>query len=216
MQFKKILSIEKALNIIEYISINPNVSIKDICTTLNLKKGTAYSLIKTLEYMNYIKTPPTTARYSLSSKIFQLSKRYEQQTNIPEKITDILKKIKNLFSETSYFAIFSEKNYIFVEKVESDNRIRSHIPIGHVEHLNEKSAIGKIFTSHYEKKEVLEYATNFEETEKGMTCIAFPIVKEESLLGVVGVEGSSLSLTKEKINLLSTQCKEIIAEILSK
>ncbi|MGL5428514.1 MAG: hypothetical protein ACRDAS_11440 [Cetobacterium sp.] len=50
----------------------------------------------------------------------------------------------------------------------------------------------------------MEFALDLEEIEIGMNCIAFPILKNNKLLGVIGVGGPSSRLNLEKM----MKCKE--------
>lgn len=205
-----IQSLERAMSILEYLSKHPKSRLQDISESISLKKTTVYTLMYTLEKNNYVERDSSIPRYSLGPKLFQLGKLYEQHFDIKKYIKILLTALRDFTNETSYFAIYSGEHYIFIEKVDSHRRIRSQIPLGHEEKIRKETAMGQIFLSYLENKTILDIAYNFEVTEKGMVCIAFPILKDNTFLGVVSIEGSSSHLTKKFIDDIYNEWKNMI------
>lgn len=210
MEKKFIQSLGRAIDILEYLALNPKARLQDISSSLNLNKSTLHSLISTLEQLGYVERGDTPI-YSLGVKVFQLGKVYERDFEIKKLINPILKELTEFSSETTYLTLQIGSSYIYVDKSESKNNLKLDPELGIEESIYSKSAIGKIYKS-FSNNEFLEFALDLEEIEIGMNCIAFPILKNNKLLGVIGIGGPSSRLNLEKM----IKCKEKYYEISSR
>lgn len=209
MNKKFIQSVGRSMDILEYLASNPNARLQEISESLELNKSTLHSLISTLEQLGYVEKNIHSPRYSLGVKLYQLGKVYEKEFQIREKFKPILDELQAFSGETSYFTLRVGKKYIYIDKSETERNIKVDPSLGKEEDINLASAIGKIYKS-YEDKNELEYATDFEEVEEGMNCIAFPLVKDNNLIGVIGLGGPSNRLTKDKMEKINLKWKEIL------
>jgi len=211
MEKKFIQSLGRGVDILEYLALNPKSRLQDISSHLNLNKSTLHSLISTLEQLGYVEKGDKSPIYSLGVKVFQLGKVYERDFEIKKLINPILKELTEFSSETTYLTLQIGSSYIYVDKYESKNNLKLDPELGIEESIDSKSAIGKIYKS-FSNNEFLEFALDLEEVEVGMNCIAFPILKNNRLLGVIGIGGPSSRLNLEKMN----ECKKKYYEILSR
>ncbi|MGL4670766.1 IclR family transcriptional regulator [Cetobacterium sp.] len=211
MEKKFIQSLGRGMDILEYLSINPKAKLQDISNFLNLNKSTLHSLISTLEQLGYVEKGDKSPNYSLGVKVFQLGKVYEKDFLIKKMINPILKELSEFSSETTYLTLQIGKSYIYVDKYESLNNLKISPELGTEENIYSNSAIGKIYESFF-CENCLQYSLDLEEVEVGMNCIAFPFLKNNRLLGVIGIGGPSSRLTLEKM----MQCKDKYYEILSR
>ncbi len=194
-----IQSVGRALKILEYISYNGNnCRIQDISTDLNLNNSTVHSLVSTLEQHGYIQRDSQIPRYSLGVSILKLSLSYSTAFISNEKIHQILTQITEIFNETTYFAIRAKDNYFYVDSISPNRNIKAKQVIGEFGDINSISAIAKVFKNFNLNNEIM-YEFDIEEIEEGMNCIAFPVVKNGNLLGVIGVNGPSSRCAKEKL-----------------
>ena len=203
-----IQSVERAIQILEYISMNTDTRLQDIYQHLELKKSTVFSLIKTLEKNNYV-IKSTLNRYSLGAKIFQLGQQYDQQFNLKNVISTILTQLRDISQETCYFITDVGDSYVFIDKVESLKRMKSSTPLGHKEFINTTSAVGSLLSKYHETQQIPEYTINSEKIEKGMVCMAFPLIKKGTLLGVIAIEGSIIALNPDTIPKIVEQWAEL-------
>lgn len=194
-----IQSVEKAINIIEYLANNPSSKLQDVSKQLNIKKSTLHFLIATLKANNYITKSSNSPHYSIGIKLLYLGKKYEQYFDIKDSVHKILVRLRDFTNETAYFTINLGNKYMFIDKEESIKRVKSSIAIGHEEEVSIKTAVGKILIAHTEENKILDIALNIEETEIGMACIGFPLIKDNVILGIISVEGVASNFTQDKI-----------------
>ncbi|MCT4542159.1 MAG: helix-turn-helix domain-containing protein [Vallitalea sp.] len=193
-----IQSIGRALNILEYISNNGNkCRIQDISNDLDLNNSTVHSIVSTLEQHGYIQRDSQSPKYSLGISTLKLCLSYTKDIINNGKIHDILSKITDVFNETTYFTIRVSDYYFYVDSISPNRTIKAKKVIGEFEDINSISAIGKVYRNFDIKNDIL-YEFDIEEIEEGMNCIAFPLIKNNGLIGVVGVNGPSGRCTKEK------------------
>lgn len=209
MEKKFIQSLGRAMDILEYLSFYSEARLQDISNSLSLNKSTIHSLISTLEQLGYVERGEKNPTYSLGVKVFQLGKVYEKNFKIKDTIQPLLKEMSNFSNETTYFTLQVGQNYIYIDKCESKNNLKLSPEIGFEESIESNSAIGKIYKSFLENK-ILDSALDLEEVEEGMNCIAFPVLKNNKLIGVIGIGGPASRLTKEKMELCKNKYYKIL------
>lgn len=212
MEKKFIQSLGRGMDILEYLALHPKSRLQDISTSLDLNKSTLHSLISTLEQLGYVEKNSDSPLYSLGVKVFQLGKVYEKDFEIKKAVQPLLKELTDFSGETTYFTLQIGENYIYAEKCQSSKNLRLDPETGTEESINSNSAIGKIFNSFLNKK-FSSFATDLEEVEIGMNCVAFPFLKKERLLGVIGIGGPSSRLTKKKIEECTKKYYELISRV---
>ncbi len=194
-----IQSIGRALNILEYISTHGNYCrIQDISNSLGLNNSTVHSLVSTLEQHGYIQRDSQSPRYSLGISILKLSLSYTHHFMDDEKIRKLLTQITDIFNETSYFTIRVDDHYFYLGSVSPNRTIKAKEVSGEFEPISSASGIAKVYRNFDINNEIM-YEFDIEEIEKGMNCIAFPVIKNNTLMGVIGINGPSSRCTKEKL-----------------
>jgi DNA-binding IclR family transcriptional regulator len=194
-----IQSIGRALNILEYISNNGNnCRIQDISNGLDLNNSTVHSIVSTLEQHGYIQRDSQSPKYSLGISTLKLSLSYTKDIINNGNIHNLLSNVTDIFNETTYFTIRVSDYYYYVDSISPNRTIKAKRVIGEFENINSISAIGKVYKNFDIKSDVM-YEFDIEEVEEGMNCIAFPIMKNNALIGVIGVNGPSGRCTKEKL-----------------
>lgn len=196
---KLIQSVLRALDILEYIGDNGNSSrIQEVSDSLNLNKSTVHSLISTLEYRGYIEKSNTSPKYSLGVNFFKLGKLYEQDFSKNNYIDQILCELTKYIKETTYFAIKIGDQYLYMHSVSPDRNVHAKEIIGTLENLNSSTAIAKVFNN-LETIQKFPYRFDLEEVEEGMNCIAFPFIKNDTIIGVIGISGPSCRCTESRL-----------------
>lgn len=202
---KTIQTIDRAINIIEYISKNQNCRLIDMCNYFNLNKSTLHGILSTLEYHGFINKDSKNATYKLGAKLFELGKIYEENLSIKKVAKPYIVKLAQKFSETVHIAVLNESRVLYVDKEESVHSLRMASKVGTTDPIL-TTAIGKAIISTLpenklnilldsieldeEEKKVVDlerikkeleiigekgYALDLEELEAGLNCIAVPI-----------------------------------------
>lgn len=114
MSEKKIIqSIKRAFNIIEcFDNINSEMSLKEICTKVDLKKSTAFGIIKSLEECSYIFQNPSNNKYRLALKFIEKGRIVSQSLDIKNIALPYMKRLTDNFKETTHLCLI-EQNFIY-------------------------------------------------------------------------------------------------------
>lgn len=128
---KIIQSVERALNILEYIAENGNkAGLTEISKGLGLSKSTVHGLIATLEQMGYIQQHSDSGKYSLGLKLFQLGMVVYNSMDLRTIALPHLHVLADKYKETVHLAVLSEGEVVYIEKVDSPRSIRIVSRIG--------------------------------------------------------------------------------------
>lgn len=193
---KSIQSVERALCILDFICENGNkCRIQDISTSLNLNKSTVHSLVSTLEKKGYLQQDCKSPKYSLGLSVLKLGIIYNKDFLDKEKIHHLLVKLTETLNETSYFAVRIGNEYCYLDSVSPDRNISTNVIIGKFESVFSNSAIAKVFKS-YDEGNCTPYELDLEEIEKGLNCIAFPLMINNNLVGSIAISGPASRCNK--------------------
>lgn len=211
---KTIQSIDRAISILDFIAKNNNCRLIDICNFFNLNKSTVYGIIATLEYNNLIYKDNFTSRYSLGSKIFQLSAKYEENLSIKKITKPYLQYLTSKFSETTHLAIFSNFEALYIDKVESPHSIRMTSKVGSTDPLF-ATAIGKCILANM-PTDKFEYFINNSDL---YAITDYSITNKENLnkeLNIIRNQGFALDLEELELglNCIAAPIKNSLGEAL--
>ncbi|KOF58253.1 hypothetical protein AGR56_00005 [Clostridium sp. DMHC 10] len=150
-------SIKRASDILDcFNNSNNEMSLKDICDKVDLKKSTVFGIIKTLEECSYIIQDPHTNKYKLGLKFIEKSRIVSESMDIKAIALPYIKTLTNKFKETSHLCLY-EQNYVYcVANIQSDegflfmsSREGNKLPIY-------ASASGKAILSNFSDEKIAE------------------------------------------------------------
>lgn len=164
MADKKIIqSIQRASDIIDcFNNSNTEMSLKDICDKVGLKKSTVFGIIKTLEECSYMVQDCDTSKYKLGLKFLEKGRIVSQSLDIKSIALPYMQDLTDTFKETSHLCLY-EQNYVYcVANVQSDkgflfmsSREGNKLPIY-------ASASGKAILANFSDEEVTKILNNIE------------------------------------------------------
>jgi DNA-binding IclR family transcriptional regulator len=200
-------------------------SIPELCEKLNLTKSNIKKLLITLSKFGYVDDNKYTGNYRLGVKTFQISQAYINKLNLSEVSAPVLRSLKEAVNESVYVSVLSGTNVVYLRVVETDASVRVRPRIGNIGPAyatatgkvqlafidnSDLSAIyaeplqkytGRTISSLEALSSELEqirkqgYATDSEEYEEGVSCIAAPI---RNFMGQV-IAGMSISAPTERM-----------------
>lgn len=197
----RILSVEKAVNILNLFKGHENLTLNDISKLMEIPKTTAFSLIATLENMDMLTFDYITGKYSLGINILELSNSMKSNLNIREEATKELRKLSEKYQKNTHITMLSGRNIIYVESIVPTGIMTAATVIGAKAPANCTSS-GKAFLAHLSKDELNEVinkplegltpnsileATALQEELDMIRSKGYAIDNEESILGVKGV-----------------------------
>jgi IclR family KDG regulon transcriptional repressor len=126
-----IKSIDKALNLLEFLSKNRNeIGIAEISEKMNMGLSTVHRILNTLKYRGYVLQNQKTAKYILGMKLFELGCEVQDTKNIIHKARPYLKRLSELTMETANLAILEDKEVVYLDTIESSEILRTGIHQG--------------------------------------------------------------------------------------
>lgn len=156
MAEKKIIqSIQRAFDIIDcFDSKNSELSLKNICDKVDLKKSTVFGIIKSLEECSYIVQNHNNNKYKLGLKFVEKGRIVSESLDIKNITLPYMKKLTDTFKETSHLCLYEENNIYCVANMLSDeaylfvsSKVGNILPI-------HASASGKIILASFPDEKV--------------------------------------------------------------
>lgn len=124
-------SIEKALDLIEFLSDNEKeMGITEIGKTLNIGLSTVYRILTILKNRGYIFQNKKTSKYILGCKLYVLGSKVQAKPNLTELAMPFLQKLSQSTKETINFGILEGRNVVCLSKIESPEALKADIKIG--------------------------------------------------------------------------------------
>lgn len=124
-------SVDRALSIIEVLSdYEEGIGITEISSKIDLHKSTVHRLLLTLIKKGYVEQNSNTNKYKLTLKLFELGNKSIDKMDIRSIAKPYLQQLKELTNEVVHLVIREGAEIVYIDKVESENKIRMHSRIG--------------------------------------------------------------------------------------
>lgn len=124
-----ILSVKKAMDILDCVVQNGRMSIKDLSIQLGMPKSTVCRLAQTLQHSGYLEQNSATGEYFLSYKFFRIGYDILEKLGIRDCVVPVIEKLSEVTQETVNFAVLDEAKVLYIEKIET-SLIHTGIKVG--------------------------------------------------------------------------------------
>lgn len=108
-------SLDRALNILEVISQEDNISLTDLSSKVGLNKATAFRIAKALKDNGYVKQLKN-KKYSLTFKMFRLGNRVVQRFDFMNEAKRIITKLANEVDRVIHLVIQDGSQILYIDK----------------------------------------------------------------------------------------------------
>lgn len=147
-------SVDRALSIIEVLSdYEEGIGITDLSLKIDLHKSTVHRLLVTLINKGYVEQNPNTNKYKLTLKLFELGSKSIEKMDLRSVAKPYLQQLMELTNEVVHLVIKEGTDIIYIDKVESNNKIRMHSRIGTKSPMY-CTSVGKAIMAHLPEVEV--------------------------------------------------------------
>lgn len=193
-------SILKTLSILEQYSKADELGIKELSESTGIPASTVQRIVNTLVMKQYLVQNPHTLKYQLGIAFFNISSRYSNSRDWVEVAKAHMEEQVEKTQETVNLAILQGKSVIYLTKVDSPHILRPNFTVG-TAYPALNTALGRCLLAYQpwdkvermirlqpnfnkdinEFHEMLEeverngYATEDEEFQPGLFCIAAPV-----------------------------------------
>lgn len=206
-------SLEKSLDVLDiFIESNTGITLKEIAAKTHLNTSTTFRIVNTLERRQYLARGDESKRYHLGAKSLALGYSSHWSKNIITLAKPYLRRLQELFNETSSVYVAEGETRVCLDHVESSHFLRRVIPIGEALPIY-KGAAGRVLIAWREKEErnryILQYgslseqeftkirregyAITQDESEHGLLALAVPIFNfENQVICALQIAGPSM------------------------
>jgi IclR family KDG regulon transcriptional repressor len=206
------------------------LGVTELSKKLKLHKNNVFRILATLQSRSYIEQNKANENYRLGIRCLELGQTFIHQRGMLKQAKPVLQELAEKTGETSYVSIMRDNEVVYLDSVEPETTVRVvsrlglHMPI-HATAAGKalvafeseedlRKRFGKELKGYTEKtirtiEELLRdldavrekgYATDLEEFEEGLRCIASPIRDyTRKVIGAISVSGPANRLSDEKI-----------------
>ena len=127
----KVQVLDRALAALAILSDRASdCSLAELCVSLKLHKSTVHRLMMVLEQHRLVVKNPDTGRYRLGLRLFELGSRAIEGLDLRGRARPYLNRLQQAFGETVFFCILDEGQVFYMEKVESQQSVRTACTVG--------------------------------------------------------------------------------------
>lgn len=151
-----IKSIDRALIIVKLVSAEKDgCSVTELADKLEINKSSVFRILSTLVAHGYIEQDKETKKYRLGYQYLKLSAKLLDSIDIRKEALPYLRQLEKSTNEVIHLVIYSQKEAVYIEKLEGNETLRMHSQIGRRAPMHCTSA-GKTILAYLTKSEVLE------------------------------------------------------------
>ena len=127
----KVQVLDRALAALAILaSRSSECGLAELCAALRLHKSTVHRLMMVLEQHRLVVKNQETGRYRLGLKLFELGSKAIDGFDLRGRARPYLDRLQRQFGETVFFCILDDGQVFYVEKVESQQSVRTACTVG--------------------------------------------------------------------------------------
>ena len=167
-------SLQRGLQIVEMVAeMSEPPTLSAIARKSKLNRSTAHHILKALVEFGYLVQAPETHIYSLSSKLFRLTRRNWTAEQLADIAAPFLEKLGSLTGESSSLAVIRDGQVIIAAKQEQDGPLRVVQRIGESRPAH-CTAVGKVLAASMSDEELEELIERTDFRKKTPNTITSP------------------------------------------
>ncbi|MFC0323571.1 DNA-binding transcriptional regulator KdgR [Gallibacterium melopsittaci] len=143
---ESVASVLKVFSILEMLSEQKDIGITELSQKLMMSKSTTYRFLQTMKNLGYVYQEDDSDKYSLTLKLFELSSRSLEYTDLVSFADKEMQYISELTGETLHLGILDTHEIVYLHKIDSKYNLRMYSRIGRRNPLY-STGIGKILLS---------------------------------------------------------------------
>ncbi len=128
-------AVDRALAILDFLEPG-ELGVTELARSLHVDKSTASRLLGTLERRRFVSRSPLSGKFRLGSRVAALGQAYLDRVHPEREVAPLLERVAAVSGETALFTAFDGHRAIYLDKVESQQSLRTHSRIGHVAPLH--------------------------------------------------------------------------------
>ncbi|MBD7916690.1 IclR family transcriptional regulator [Cellulomonas sp. Sa3CUA2] len=237
-------SVDRALRTLEAVaSAGPaGVSLADLSASLGVHKTTVHRSLAALRHRDYVSQDPTTGRYSLGPAGVGLADRYFSENDLPARLHGALVAVCSETNELVHLGVLNGVHVVYLDKVEPDRPVRVWSAVGR-RNWAATTALGRALlafgatpdaaldvyagavrpegritadalATELEAARSRGYATEVQENEPGIACLAVPLLRGGRPVAALSVTAPADRMTPERMTTLHEQVIAVASPLL--
>ncbi|MEV0568744.1 IclR family transcriptional regulator [Dactylosporangium sp. NPDC050588] len=132
----------KALEILDRLASDAPCTVVQLCQHTGVTKPAAYRILKTLDQRGYVVRDEARREYSLGPALYGLSRAARNSTDLVRHARPAMQRLNDEFGETVNLGVVSHGAVVYLDTIESAQRLRSTVQIALRDNLH-STALGK-------------------------------------------------------------------------
>ncbi|MEM6385400.1 MAG: HTH-type transcriptional regulator BhcR [Pseudomonadota bacterium] len=146
-----IKSLDRAMEIFEYLSTNQGLPLSALATELKQSPATVYRVLITLETRGLVEFDAEEQLWHVGSRAFEIGTRFLRRTSLVDRARPILRDLMEETGETANLGVERGGMVLFLNQVETHESIRAFFPPGTLSDMH-ASGIGKALLANMEPR----------------------------------------------------------------
>ena len=154
MSGRNLKSLQKAINILNYLAKEGCKGITEISKEFDMSKSSVYNILNTFADNGWVKKNESTEKYQLSLRLFELGNIVRSGFKLREIALPHMKELVEKTDETVHLTIMDEGEIVYVESVQPDDKLAMSSVIGRRAHMH-CTGVGKAILA-FQPEEVID------------------------------------------------------------
>ncbi|HEY3437747.1 MAG TPA: IclR family transcriptional regulator [Actinotalea sp.] len=236
-------AVDRALLVLEALARAGarGVGLAELATGLGLNKTTVHRTLAALRYRGFV-AQAASGVYLLGPSATQLADDYFGDENLPVLLHPALVALCGVADELVHLGVLSGTQVVYLDKVEPERSVRVWSAVGRrspavttalgramlayrgtdramiAGYVRAASEHGAVDADHVwsvlERARARGYATEEQENEVGISCVAVPLVRSGSAIAAVSITAQADRMTPERIDWLHEQMQTVLPPLL--
>ncbi len=217
------------------------MSLAELAAELGVNKSTLHRVLAALRFRGFVTQDLRSGAYALGPAATRLSDDYLGAENQPALVPDALVALCGVADELVHLGVLSGTHVVYLDKVEPERSVRVWSAVGRRSPAvttalgrallafrgTDRSALAgyvraagraDIDADHVwgvlERARARGYATEDQENEAGISCVAVPLLRSGSAVAAVSVTAPAERMTPTRVEALHAQLRETLPPLL--
>lgn len=238
-------SVDRALLVLQSLARagSRGSSLSELATSLGLHKTTVHRALAALRFREFVAQDPSSGDYVLGPSATRLAEDFFSDDNLPVLLHAALVALCATTGELVHLGVLVGAQVVYLDKVEPERSVRVWSAIGHRSPAL-TTALGRALLAFrgadrtmlrgyvpasgpgadvdverlgemMTEARAAGYATEDEENEAGISCVAVPLLRSGSAIAAVSVTAPAERMTTQRITWLHEQMREVLPPLLA-